>query len=251
VAGPSGKMQGFGFCDFDNPVATLRVIRLLNGYEIADKKLLVKVDQKTQELLSDYIKKMKENAKGPLSKNAKKAEMLKNISSGKLNEQENENGSEDGSNNKSTINLLNLELIDENTLKEDRIALCAFELIYKQYEKELQPPVPEIEQQATSEVVKKEEPKNETALSAVEKDKEESKDRERERERDRERERERDRDRDRERDRNRDRDRDRERDRDRDAKLPRVNSSSSSLRSPDRHRNHYEENVCIIGFTLR
>ncbi len=246
MAGPSGKMQGFGFCDFDNPVATLRVIRLLNGYELADKKLLVKVDQKTQELLSDYIKKMKENAKGPLSKNAKKAAMLKNISSGKLNDQENENGSEEGSNNnKSTINLLNLELIDENTLKEDRIVLCAFELIYKQYEKELQPPAPEIEQQTSIEVAKKEEPKNETALPPVEKEKEESKDREREREREREKER----DRDRERDRNRDRDR--ERDRDRDVKLPRVNSSSSSLRSPDRHRSHYDENVCTIAFTYK
>lgn len=239
MAGPSGKMQGFGFCDFDNPVATLRVIRLLNGYEIADKKLLVKVDQKTQELLSDYIKKMKENAKGPLSKNAKKAAMLKNLSSGKL-DQESENGGEEGS-NKSTINLLNLELIDENTLKEDRIVLNTFELIYKQYEKELQPPAPVEQQPATTEAAKKEEvSKKDTSPappSIVEKEKEEAKDRDRDRDRER--------DRERERERERDRNKDRERDRDRDTKLPRVNSSSSSIRSPDRHRSHYDESVSI------
>ncbi len=91
------------------------------------------------------------------------------------NEQENEKGGEDGSNNKSTNNLFNLELIDENSLKEDRIVYNAFELIYKQYEKELQPPI-------------------------------------------------------------------------REAKMPRVNSSSLSLRSPDRYRNQYDEGVCINNF---
>jgi RNA recognition motif-containing protein len=65
VQGANGKLQGkksqtiffsfvflcqfpflaFGFCEYENPEATLRCIRLLNGLQIQDKKLVV----------SDYI----------------------------------------------------------------------------------------------------------------------------------------------------------------------------------------------------
>ena len=31
----------FGFCEYENPEGTLRCIRLLNGWQIQDKKLLV------------------------------------------------------------------------------------------------------------------------------------------------------------------------------------------------------------------
>ena len=33
--GANGKLQAFGFCEYDQPEATLRCIRLLNDYEIA------------------------------------------------------------------------------------------------------------------------------------------------------------------------------------------------------------------------
>ena len=59
VQGANGKLQGkedlmasmvsvyrhsllaFGFCEYENPEGTLRCIRLLNGYQIQDKKLVV------------------------------------------------------------------------------------------------------------------------------------------------------------------------------------------------------------------
>ena len=50
---------------------------MLNGYEIADKKLMVKVDQKTKELLGEIIRRNK--AEKAQVTNAKKASMLRNV----------------------------------------------------------------------------------------------------------------------------------------------------------------------------
>ena len=47
--------QAFGFCEFSNPDAGLRSIRILNGFGIADKSLVVKVDAKTKKVLDEYI----------------------------------------------------------------------------------------------------------------------------------------------------------------------------------------------------
>ena len=47
--------QAFGFCEFSNPDAGLRSIRLLNDYSIADKSLVVKVDAKTKKILDEYL----------------------------------------------------------------------------------------------------------------------------------------------------------------------------------------------------
>ncbi|CAF1068893.1 unnamed protein product [Rotaria sordida] len=57
VQGANGKLQAFGFCEYENPEGTLRCIRLLNGWQIQDKKLVVKVDAKTKALLDEYKKK--------------------------------------------------------------------------------------------------------------------------------------------------------------------------------------------------
>jgi len=57
VQGANGKLQAFGFCEYENPEGTLRCIRLLNGFQIQDKKLVVKVDAKTKALLDEYKKK--------------------------------------------------------------------------------------------------------------------------------------------------------------------------------------------------
>merc|ERR1711963_362605 len=59
VQGASGKLQAFGFCEYEYPEATLRCIRLLNQWQISDKKLVVKVDAKTKTLLDEYRKKKK------------------------------------------------------------------------------------------------------------------------------------------------------------------------------------------------
>ena len=137
VEGTNGKLQAFGFCEYDNPQFTLRCIRLLNGYEIAEKKLLVKVDQKTRELLGEYLRKNRRDDKAPLTKNAKKAASFRNIPN--KNARNNEDGEIDDEEAVDNKNI-NLELVDEDTLKEDRITIGALELILKQYSKDLNPP---------------------------------------------------------------------------------------------------------------
>ncbi|CAH8525721.1 unnamed protein product [Dicrocoelium dendriticum] len=57
VQGASGKLQAFGFCEFEDPESTMRCVRLLNGFAVGEKKLLVKVDPKTEDLLTEYRKK--------------------------------------------------------------------------------------------------------------------------------------------------------------------------------------------------
>ncbi|XP_030854548.1 RNA-binding protein 25 isoform X2 [Strongylocentrotus purpuratus] len=55
VQGASGKLQAFGFCEYGDPDASLRAIRLLHELEIGDRKLVVKVDGKTRTLLDEYL----------------------------------------------------------------------------------------------------------------------------------------------------------------------------------------------------
>ncbi|KYQ89655.1 RNA-binding region RNP-1 domain-containing protein [Tieghemostelium lacteum] len=56
----SGKLKGFGFCEFDQPEGALRALRLLNDLEIDEgKKLSVKVEDKVQALLNDFINRQK------------------------------------------------------------------------------------------------------------------------------------------------------------------------------------------------
>ncbi|XP_014669694.1 PREDICTED: RNA-binding protein 25-like [Priapulus caudatus] len=71
VQGASGKLQAFGFCEYDNPESTLRAIRLLHDLQIADRKLVVKVDAKTKALLDEYkVKKREMQGKRPLADDA-------------------------------------------------------------------------------------------------------------------------------------------------------------------------------------
>nr|AAW25730.1 SJCHGC05319 protein [Schistosoma japonicum] len=57
VQGASGKLQAFGFCEYEDPESTMRCVRLLNGFKVGPKPLLVKVDPKTEDLLNEYRKK--------------------------------------------------------------------------------------------------------------------------------------------------------------------------------------------------
>ncbi|CAB3976593.1 RNA-binding 25 [Paramuricea clavata] len=57
VQGADGKLQAFGFCEYVDPETGLRAIRLLHDLSFGDKNLVVKVDQKTKEMLEEYKKK--------------------------------------------------------------------------------------------------------------------------------------------------------------------------------------------------
>ncbi|KAF8877144.1 hypothetical protein CPB84DRAFT_1795235 [Gymnopilus junonius] len=59
---PANKPQGFGFAEFEEPSGALRALALLNGVELpaledgcANKKLLVKADEKTRMFLDSYV----------------------------------------------------------------------------------------------------------------------------------------------------------------------------------------------------
>lgn len=54
VQGASGKLQGFGFCEYNGPDSGLRAVRLLHDLEVGDKKLVVKVDAKTNSVLEEF-----------------------------------------------------------------------------------------------------------------------------------------------------------------------------------------------------
>ena len=55
VQGATGKLQGFGFCEYADPDAGMRAIRILHDWDLAgDKTLVVKVDPKTKGVLDEY-----------------------------------------------------------------------------------------------------------------------------------------------------------------------------------------------------
>jgi len=140
VQGASGKLQAFGFCEFEVPEATLRCIRLLNDWMIADRSLVVKVDCKTKVLLEDYKKKRKpKEPSAPAPKKDKKEDgEIKDDDDDKLDD------------NKG-------EPLDEFTLREDRVAKAGLDAIMREYTIELsKEPLPEpvVENQDTRALLK-------------------------------------------------------------------------------------------------
>jgi RNA-binding protein 25 len=55
VQGATGKLQAFGFCEYKEPEATLRALRLLHCLRLAEKTVTVKVDTKTRKQLDEYL----------------------------------------------------------------------------------------------------------------------------------------------------------------------------------------------------
>ena len=62
--GATGKLQGFGFCEYASPEHALRAIRLLHDFNVGEKKLVVKVDAKTKTTLDEYNKNRRKTATG-------------------------------------------------------------------------------------------------------------------------------------------------------------------------------------------
>ncbi|EDV20295.1 uncharacterized protein TRIADDRAFT_61221 [Trichoplax adhaerens] len=55
IQGATGKLQPFGFCEYADPEATLRALRLLHGLQVGEKELLIKVDEKNRKRLDEYL----------------------------------------------------------------------------------------------------------------------------------------------------------------------------------------------------
>lgn len=65
------RVQAFGFCEFAGPDSALRAIRLLHDMEVGNKKLVVKVDSKTQIELDKYkAEKREKRSNSPLQDEA-------------------------------------------------------------------------------------------------------------------------------------------------------------------------------------
>ncbi|KAM4690981.1 RNA-binding protein 25 isoform 1-T2 [Rhinophrynus dorsalis] len=261
VQGASGKLQAFGFCEYKEPESTLRALRLLHDLQIAEKKLLVKVDAKTKAQLDEW----KAN---------------KRASNGKTRPESAGDDDDD---------------IDEETKRRDEILRAGIEALIKDYSSELNAPSLESDSHPrkkkrdkkeelatllllqedinaiemeddkrdlisreiskfrdTHKKLEEEKGKKEKERQEIEKERRERererererRDRDRDRDKDRDKEKERDRDRDRTKDRDRDRDRDRERDRDKDRDRTRDHSkdrSRSREKSRDRDRERERE----------
>ncbi|XP_013400052.1 RNA-binding protein 25 isoform X3 [Lingula anatina] len=120
VQGASGKLQAFGFCEYEYPEATLRCIRLLNEWAICGKKLVVKVDAKTKTLLEEYKEKKKNSSK-----------------------EEKEEGE-------------TTDDVDEFSQREDRVAKAGLDAIMREYARELnKEPEPSVKPEEKKEDIKK------------------------------------------------------------------------------------------------
>jgi len=113
VQGASGKLQAFGFCEYESPEATLRCIRLLNEWQIADKKLVVKVDAKTKTQLEEYKRKKKSK------------------------EQKDNNSAENSNQEEGEVEDNVPDELDEFTLREDRVATAGLDAIMREYSADL------------------------------------------------------------------------------------------------------------------
>ena len=120
--------SAFGFCEYEDPEATLRCMRLLNEWNIASKKLVVKVDAKTKTLLDEFRAKKKETMKEEEKKESKESkengEEKSDVEEGEENdEKKDENDKKDD--------------LDEFTKREDRVAKAGLDAIMREYSTEL------------------------------------------------------------------------------------------------------------------
>jgi len=72
VQGATGRLQAFGFCEYANPDAAARAIRLLHDMLIGDKKLVVKVDSKTKDVLEAFKRERRKELSGKSPTQAEK-----------------------------------------------------------------------------------------------------------------------------------------------------------------------------------
>ncbi|XP_059164253.1 RNA-binding protein 25-like [Physella acuta] len=126
VQGASGKLQAFGFCEYEEPEATLRCIRLLNEWQIADKKLMVKVDTKTKTLLDEYRKKKKGAESANKKESTENGDSKEEKEEAEVKKEKEEETKEESS-----------EELDEDSKREDRVASAGLEAIMREYAFEL------------------------------------------------------------------------------------------------------------------
>jgi len=215
VQGASGRLQAFGFCEYSDPDAGLRAMRLLSGCQIGDKKLLVKVDSKTRAALDAYkdLKKQEQNEKSGSTEDY-------DIETAEGTKREDQTIMDD-------IKKLLKESLNEANVLHD-------------YKKTHSGAAENLEGLDMTDDTKKLVSKEIMSFRETYKDEKKERDRERERDRDRSDRRDRDRDRDRDHDRDRDREREREREKEREKDRERRRRERDEREREERARQSIE-----------
>ncbi|XP_026680966.1 RNA-binding protein 25 [Diaphorina citri] len=117
------KVSGFGFCEYANPDAGLRAIRLLHEKEIGEKKLVVTVDAKAKTILDEY-------------KQTRKAALKKKLEEKRLKEKN--GGAVDSPGDKSPTLDENDDYDDDFTREEDKHASDRIGQILRDYRKDME-----------------------------------------------------------------------------------------------------------------
>ncbi|CAG7720208.1 unnamed protein product [Allacma fusca] len=127
VQGASGKLQGFGFCEFNGPDAGLRAVRLLHELEVGDKKLVVKVDAKTSSVLEEF-----------------KAERKKRKAEGLLENktEENDKSGSTGKSKKTADGHQEEDYMDNEMKEADERSRVRIGIIFREFKNELDAYVP-------------------------------------------------------------------------------------------------------------
>uniref|UniRef100_A0A8D8R6G0 RNA-binding protein 25 n=1 Tax=Cacopsylla melanoneura TaxID=428564 RepID=A0A8D8R6G0_9HEMI len=117
------KVSGFGFCEYANPDAGLRAIRLLHEKEIGEKKLVVTVDAKAKTILDEY-------------KQTRKVALKKKLEEKRLKEKN--GGSSSPIGDKSPTLDENDDYDDDYTRDEDKHASDRITQILRDYRKDME-----------------------------------------------------------------------------------------------------------------
>mmetsp|Transcript_34911 Transcript_34911/g.75511 ORF Transcript_34911/g.75511 Transcript_34911/m.75511 type:complete len:557 (-) Transcript_34911:32-1702(-) len=56
----TGEFKSFGFCEYDSGDGVLRCLRLMKGFKVGDDELNLKVDNKTEAYIEDFVKRKKD-----------------------------------------------------------------------------------------------------------------------------------------------------------------------------------------------
>lgn len=136
IQGANGKLQAFGFCEYENPEGTLRCIRLLNGWQIQDKKLVVKVDAKTKALLDEYKKKKRHELAKKAANDTKAFTFVYEENEDDMNSGNTDDKKKSGEEGEIEDEEEH-DYIDNETRREDMAIKQSLETIMREYSKEM------------------------------------------------------------------------------------------------------------------
>ncbi|CAG9767816.1 unnamed protein product [Ceutorhynchus assimilis] len=263
------KVKAFGFCELAGPDAGLRAVRLLHDLMVHDKRLVAKVDAKTQAVLDEYkADRRKRQRSSPLQDENEEEELdeesqyldalsrdrIKQILTDYQEEMNNYDHKKEGEGYLFQVMTAWNKVLAEAEVEEEKRDLISREIgkfreIMKKQEEEREVKKKEKNKEhekspsrsPSPKRKEKEEKKKRRSRSRSHEHHEKSRERDRDREREREKERERERDRERERERERDRDRERERERDKEKDRERERVDKLSTKELMREKEMEEE----------